>query len=312
MPKYRHDLPQLKGGLFLSDGGLETTLIFHDGMDLPYFASFPLVATEKGRAQLDRYFAPYLETARQAGLGFILGTATWRANRDWGEKLGYTPSQLDTINHQAVEALVALRARHEDAGPFVIEGAIGPRGDGYRAELRMTPAEAQAYHGPQVRSFAQSDADMVAAFTLNYVDEAIGIVRAAKAADMPVAISFTVETDGRLPSGETLREAVERVDRETHAYPVYFMINCAHPQHFDSALKEGAWLDRIRGIRANASTKSHAELDASTEIDIGDIDDLARRHGELRNTLRRLAVIGGCCGTDHRHIAAIAHVCLEA
>jgi S-methylmethionine-dependent homocysteine/selenocysteine methylase len=170
----------------------------------------------------------------------------------------------------------------------------------------MSVAEATAYHGPQIRTFAATDADMVAAFTMNYPEEAIGIASAAKASGMPVAIAFTVETDGRLPSGDSLADAIARTDDATDAHPAYYMINCAHPSHFRAVLDEGgAWRDRIRGIRANASKRSHAELDAATEIDIGDIAELARDYGELQAMLPRLAVVGGCCGTDHRHVEAI-------
>jgi homocysteine S-methyltransferase len=148
---------------------------------------------------------------------------------------------------------------------------------------------------------------MVSAITMNYPEEAIGIALAAKDAGMPVVISFTVETDGKLASGATIGEAITAVDLATGATPIYFMINCAHPTHFDNVLPEDeAWLGRIRGVRANASHKSHAELDEATELDDGDPDDLGRRYRALRRSLPRMNVLGGCCGTDHRHIAAIA------
>lgn len=176
----------------------------------------------------------------------------------------------------------------------------------------MSPEEAQLYHSMQMREFAGSDADMVTAVTLNYIDEALGIVRAAQEFKMPLAVSFTVETDGRLPSGECLREAIETVDRLSANYPLYHMINCAHPEHFDQVLTQGAWLKRIRGIRANSSNKSHAELDAATEIDVGDPQNLGQRYSKLRARLPNLVVLGGCCGTDHRHLAAITDACLAA
>ncbi len=313
MSKYRKALPQLKGGVFLTDGGLETTLVFHEGMELPCFASFPLVTTEAGREKLKSYFMPYLELARRKGVGFILDTPTWRASSDWGEKLGFSRDGLAAANQLSVEFLVDLRDAY--AGkiePIVINGAIGPRGDGYRVDDRMTAAGARRYHAQQMAEFAKSEADMVTAFTLNYVDEAVGIVQAAQDCTMPVVISFTVETDGKLPSGESLRTAIETVDRVTGGYPLYFMINCAHPEHFDNVLEDGAWLGRIRGIRANSSTKSHAELDTATEIDIGDPLNLGARYGALRSKLRNLQVLGGCCGTDHRHLSAISDVCLAA
>jgi S-methylmethionine-dependent homocysteine/selenocysteine methylase len=307
MSKYRNALPQLSGGSFITDGGLETTLIYHEGLDLPHFAAFVLLDRPEHEAILERYFARYAETGRANGTGVVLESATWRANPDWGTKLGYDADALAGVQRKAIEQLVRIRERFETPRtPIVVSGNLGPRGDGYRPDARMSVAEAVAYHAPQIRTFAATEADMVAAFTMNYPEEAIGIASAAKATGMPVAISFTVETDGRLPSGETLRDAIARTDDETDAHPAYYMINCAHPTHFRAVLDEGgAWRDRIRGIRANASKRSHAELDAATELDIGDIDELARDYRALQVALPGLAVVGGCCGTDHRHVEAI-------
>lgn len=310
MAKYRHDLPQLKGGDFLTDGGMETTLIFHRGMDLPHFAAFPLLDTDEGRAEIIRYLEPYIDIARKRGVGFILDTVTWRANPDWGPKLGYDQAALVDLNIRSIEFLEDLRNRWETPDmPIVLEGAIGPRGDGYKAGT-MEPAEAEDYHALQIGAFARSAADQVAAFTLNTTAEAIGIARAAKAQDLPCVISFTVETDGRLANGTTLRDAIETTDHATSGSPIYYMVNCAHPTHFEQALtKDEAWVKRIVGIRANASTKSHQELDESTELDIGDPQDLGRRYQTLRKTYPTMRVLGGCCGTDHRHVAAICEAC---
>ncbi|HXV30358.1 MAG TPA: homocysteine S-methyltransferase family protein [Sinorhizobium sp.] len=311
MAKYRHDLPLLRGGIFISDGGMETSLIFHEGADLPHFASFVLLSSAEGRRQLLRYYTRYLEIARRHGTGFVLDTATWRANADWGEKLGYDAEALDQVNRDAVYLLTDLRAEYErPQAPIVLSGAIGPRGDGYKAG-RMTAEEAEDYHTAQVQSFAASEADMVAAYTLTNTDEAIGIARAARSHGMPCAISFTVETDGNLVTGRSLREAIETVDAETNGYPHYYMVNCAHPSHFENSLDRGQpWLQRIGGIRANASSKSHAELDESETLDIGDRRDLAERYRALTGRMPQLRILGGCCGTDHRHIAAICEACL--
>jgi homocysteine S-methyltransferase len=304
---YRDRLPQLAGDVLITDGGMETTLIFHDGLGLPHFASFVLLEDEEGREKLRGYFRPYIEIARERGVGILLDTPTWRANPDWGDRLGYSAEALADVNRRGVALLEELRA--ESSALIVISGCIGPRGDGYQAEERMTADEAERYHSAQLTTFAGTAADLISALTITYADEAIGIVRAAEQAGMPVVISFTVETDGRLPSGESLREAVQAVDDATGAAAAYFMINCAHPTHFAHVLEgSGGWLDRIRGVRANASTKSHAELDGSTELDAGDPEDLARRYAELRTQLPHLNVVGGCCGTDHRHIGEISSV----
>jgi S-methylmethionine-dependent homocysteine/selenocysteine methylase len=192
-----------------------------------------------------------------------------------------------------------------------VSGCIGPRGDGYNPDSFMSADEAERYHALQATTFRDAGADMVSAITMTYPNEAIGLTRAARAAEMPVAIAFTVETDGRLPNGQPLGEAIDEVDAATASAPVYYMINCAHPTHFAGALRPAApWLARIRGVRANASTKSHAELDQATELDIGDPAELAEQYRDLRRTLAQLTVLGGCCGTDQRHLEAIARTCL--
>jgi homocysteine S-methyltransferase len=307
MSKYRRRLPQLGNEPFLTDGGLETTLVFHEGVSLPYFAAFDLLKTDEGIGVLRRYFQRYAEIARSQEIGLVLETPTWRANPDWGAKLGYDALALADANRRSVGLLLEIRQAFECRGtPIVISGNLGPRGDGYVPGTRMSAAEAQAYHAPQVETFAASDAAMVAAFTMNYQEEAIGITLAARAARMPVAISFTTEIDGRLPSGGLLAEAIERTDEASGGYPVYYMINCAHPTHLDVAVAgEGEWRDRIRGLRANASRRSHAELDESTDLDMGNPEELGEQYRELRGALRRLSVVGGCCGTDHRHVDAI-------
>jgi len=300
-------LPHLDGRAILSDGGLETTLVFHQGVDLPAFAAFILLDSADGRRRLRQYFSRYFEVAARTGRGLLLEAPTWRANPDWGVQLGYDADGLDRINR---EAIAFMRQLADEApsldGPVVISGCVGPRGDGYVANTVMDTAEAASYHAPQIASFAAAGADMVSAYTINDADEAIGIVRAARAADIPVVISFTVETDGRLPSGEALRDAIQRVDETTAGGPAYYMINCAHPTHFAQVLTNNApWQHRLRGLRANASCKSHAELDATTELDEGDPEALALAYRTLRARLPALAVIGGCCGTDHRHVEAI-------
>jgi homocysteine S-methyltransferase len=313
-PAHRHALPQLSGEPMLTDGGIETTLIFHDGFDLPLFAAFTLLESGPGRAALRRYFDSYVEVARTHGTGLVLESPTWRANPDWAAQLGYDAGRLDLANRQAIELLVAVRDGHAGTvSPIVISGCVGPQGDGYNPAGLLSAAEAQAYHAAQIRTFARTEADLVTAITMTYAEEAIGIVRAARDAGMPVAISFTLETDGRLPSGEALAVAIGRVDGETGGGPDYYMLNCAHPTHFEHVLEAGApSLERIRGLRANASTKSHAELDEATELDEGDPHELAAAHDRLRGRLPNLTVLGGCCGTDERHIDAIATTWLGA
>ncbi len=300
--------------LFIGDGGMETTMIFAAGFDLPEFAAFPLLESEAGIAALRRYYGSYLEIAHRFGLGFTLDTPTWRASRDWGERLGYSPQKLADLNRRAVALAEEIRAAEErPETPIAICGTLGPRGDAYEAEAEMTPDEAEEYHREQISSFAATAADMVGAYTLPYAAEAIGMVRAAVACDVAVAISFTVETDGRLPSGQPLGEAIEAVDAATESAAAYFMVNCAHPLHFGPPLRAGgAWLARLAGARANASRKSHAELDEAADLDSGDPEEIGRLYGELRSHWPSARVLGGCCGTDSRHIASICENWLAA
>lgn len=306
-------LPPLEGGTFITDGGMETTLIFQQGLELPEFASFVLLDDPDGVEALRAYFRPYIALARERGVGILLDTPTWRANADYGERLGYTPERLADVNRRAVDLLEELRAEADGRPPLVISGCIGPRGDGYAVGEELSPEEAEAYHRPQIATFAGTTADLVSALTLTYADEAIGVVRAARAVGLPVVISFTVETDGRLPSGQPLGEAIAAVDKATDGAPAYFMVNCAHPAHFEHVLDPGRpWAARIRGVRANASTKSHAELDESEELDAGDPRDLGERYRSLKERLPNLTVVGGCCGTDHSHVRQICDSMLSA
>jgi S-methylmethionine-dependent homocysteine/selenocysteine methylase len=299
-------LPQLTADRpFLSDGGLETAVIFQHGVDLPDFAAFPLLDHDEGRATLAAYYTPFLDLAERLGTGFVLDTPTWRASLDWGARLGYDAIRLAGVNHRAVEFVAALAADRPGL-TAVVNGAVGPRGDGYVVATTMSATQAAAYHGLQARAFAEAGAHMMSAITMTYVEEAIGVVRAARAVGLPVAVSFTVETDGRLPSGQAIGDAISQVDDTTNGAAAYFMVNCAHPTHFLSELDGDAdWLVRVRGIRANASRLSHAELDEATELDRGDVRELAELYGALATSLD-LRVVGGCCGTDHEHVATIA------
>jgi S-methylmethionine-dependent homocysteine/selenocysteine methylase len=309
-PSYRQALPQLDGGLFLTDGGIETSLIFNDGLVLPDFAAFDLLRRPGGEAALRKYFRAYAGIAARHGTGLVLESATWRASADWGLRLGCGVPELAELNRQAVALLERIREELRQTNTAaVISGCIGPRGDGYQPERVMKVHEALRYHRAQVETLADTAADMVSAITMNYVQEAVGIAEAAKEAEMPVAISFTVETDGRLPTGQPLKEAIEQVDDATRSYPSYYMINCAHPEHFGEALR-GPWTARIRGLRANASRKSHAELNDAVELDAGDPAELGEQYAELkRGRLPKLNVVGGCCGTDYRHVERIAAAC---
>lgn len=291
----------------ITDAGLETWLVFDKGIDLPAFAAYPLVASAEGRALLREYYAHYAGIAAAAGVGVQLEAPTWRANPDWAATLGHDRDELGRYLDACIDVVAATRTSWTEPQPFLVGGAVGPRGDGYRVDTAMSADEAAEYHSFQIGRMAARGADVITALTMGYVGEAAGVALAAQAAGRPSVISFTLETDGRLPSGLPLGEAIEVVDQLTGGAPAMYMINCAHPTHFDHALDPSApWTARLGGLRANASTLSHAELDEMTELDAGDPVDLAARYVALREQLPGLRLIGGCCGTDHRHVAAIA------
>jgi S-methylmethionine-dependent homocysteine/selenocysteine methylase len=299
---------------FLTDGGLETTLVFKEGVELRHFAAFELLKDPIKRRLIRNYFENYLRIAEKYRLAFVLETPTWRANPDWGYKLGYTLAELKDFNHAAVSFLreiskgpLGAKVNHE------ISGCIGPRGDGYQTSSKMTVEEARCYHDFQIRSLSQAGVDRITAMTLGYEEEAVGIIKASQGYNVPVVISFTLETDGKLPCGTTLKNAIHQVDSATNSYPKFYMVNCAHPEHFkDQFANQEDWHNRIGGIRANASTKSHAELDESTTLDRGDLYQFAIGYQYLKKQLPFLQVIGGCCGTDEEHLEKVCSSLYES
>ncbi len=312
MSKYRNALPQLNDKVFVTDGGMETVFVFQEGIDLAEFASIDLLRRTGGAEIIANYMKPYVQIATSGGFGLVMETATWRASPDWGPKIGFgSEAELETANREAARLVHLMRADNETHhSPIVVSGCIGPRGDGYDPGAIMSVGEASEYHGWQAAIFAFTEADVVSAITMTNVNEAIGVANAAKSVGMPAIISFTVETDGRLPTGQELGDAIAEVDGATGAYPAYYMINCAHPTHFADTLQAGAaWVGRLRGLRANASKCSHEELDNSEVLDEGNPVELGREIAEIRARLPQITVVGGCCGTDHRHIGQIAHAC---
>jgi S-methylmethionine-dependent homocysteine/selenocysteine methylase len=314
MSKYRKALPQLSGGLFLTDGGIETTLIFNEGLELPHFAAFHLLREKEGREALVRYYERYIAIAKADRLGFILESPTWRASSDWGDRLDYSREQIAAVNRASIDLMLDLRRKHESIStPIVVSGCVGPRGDGYDPGQIMSAREAEEYHAHQIAALTGAGADMICAITMTNVNEAVGVARAAASAGAPVAISFTLETDGRLPTGQSLADAIGEVDEATSRGPAYYMINCAHPVHFQHVLRaRSAWIERIHGIRANASRRSHQELNDAPDLDGGDPVELGGQYRDLRREHPHINVLGGCCGTDHRHVECISLACRTA
>jgi homocysteine S-methyltransferase len=304
MAKYRTDLPTLGEGIFISYTGIETDLIFKRGIDLPGFASYPLLETKEGREMLHGYYARLIDMARQKGVGVLLESLTWVANRDRGAAVGHNPESLKKFNIAAIDLIAQVREEKGDF-PTLLSAQVGPRGDGYAPTEQMTADEADTYHSEQIETISRTEADLVGAFTLCYPEEAIGIVRAGERFEIPVVIAFTVETDGRLPTGMPLREAIESVDDATDGGAAYFLINCAHPDHFIDVLEDDRWIHRLRGVVANASRCSHTELDESEELDEGDPEELGELVGAICKKFPHFTIVGGCCGTDMRHLRRI-------
>lgn len=307
MPRYRKSLPQLSSDIFLADAGLETDLIFNHGIEIREFAAHTLLPMPQGRAAMSRYFEGFLSLANQQSTGFILDTVTWKAHRHWAEKLGATDDELKAANEDSVRFIAELRDRFSgNAKPIVLNAVIGPRGDAYRPETVISMDSAEQYFAQQLGWLAATEVDMVSALTFNQAGEAAGLAKAAGKAGLPAVISFTVETNGALPNGQSLADAITEVDAATGRYPAYYMVNCAHPDHFGGALLDAPWARRIRGIRANASRRSHAELDAAPELDAGNPHELGQQYRALADRMPWLNVFGGCCGSDLRHVTEIA------
>ncbi len=308
MSRYRNAVPQLSGGFFLADGGIETDLIFNHGIEIREFAAHTLLTDSAGREAMASYFREFLALAGEQDTGFILDSQTWKAHKHWADDLGANEAELRAANEDSIDFIAGLRDEFSsNSKPIVLNGIMGPRGDGYVADLEVAAHIAEDYHAQQIAWLADTQVDMVTGTTYTQANEAIGLVRAARAAGLPVVISFTVETDGTLPTGQPLGEAIELVDEATESAAAYFVVNCAHPDHFFHLLEGNGWARRIRGIRCNASRLSHAELDMCETLDPGNPEELAGQYVELRKRMPWLNILGGCCGTDLRHIAQIAN-----
>jgi len=304
MPKYRENLPLLGRDIYACYVGMPTEIIYRDGIDLPGFASYPLLLNPDHKNLIRNYICNLVDLARDQNVGLILDSETWVANRDRGAKLGFSPDDLKKLNIEAIELIADVREEKGDL-PTVLCGQVGPRGDGYAPSDLMSTQEAEDYHSEQIEIYSKTEADLVSGFTLCYPEEASGVVRAAQRFDMPVAIAFTVETDGRLPTGVSVKEAIEQVDEESDGGAIYYLINCAHPDHFTNIFSDEPWMKRLRGVVANASRCSHAELEVSEELDEGDPDELGILVGGLRKQFPHFNILGGCCGTNLRHMKRI-------
>lgn len=294
--------------LTITDGGIETHMIFLLGRELKNFALFECLKDPDGKAKLTQMYKSYLKCAQDRCCKMQLGSPTWRASSDHMAGMGYDVTEVAEYNRRGVEFMRSFREAHSDSGVHLtISGDVGPRGDGYVPDSIMTIVEAKEFHSLNIGGLSSGGAELIQALTINYWQEAAGIVLAAKDVSLPVTISFVVETDGKLVHGMALQEAIQNVDEATNGYATHFGINCAHPTHFSSTLAD---MDtnscaRIKQIRVNASKCTHAELDEAEELDCGDVEGLAKEVAHLK-LKHGLTTVGGCCGTDNRHIEAMA------
>jgi len=313
MSRPRPQLPHQTDKIFLTDGGTETWLMYKRGFELPEFSAFHLLNDERAVGALREYYTAFANIAAQLGTPFVFDSLTYRASRDWGALLGYSTQGLSDMNHKCFDLYRECAAEAGlTAEDTVLSGCIGPKGDAYKTNHDLTAEGAETYHTEQIATFKDAGTDIVTALTLNTTDEAIGIARASAKAGLPSVIAFTVEKDRKLRSGETLKQAIEKVDAATSNAPAYYMINCSHPVDFGPALTSEPWTDRIRGLRANASSLDHGTLCQLGHLEEGNPDELARQYVDIRAVHPKMNVFGGCCGTDYVHVEKIGRALLAA
>lgn len=308
----RKTLPHETQDLFLTDGGTETWLMYKRGFELPEFSAFHLLNDPDATDAIRTYYQAFANVALELGTGFIFDSLTYRASRDWGVLLGYSVEDLKKMNQRCLSLYreIASETGLPEAN-CVYSGCIGPKGDAYKRNEGLTQDIAEEYHSEQIETFVSAGADIVTALTLNSTDEAIGIARAANSAGIPSVISFTLEKNRCLRSGETLAEAIGKVDSATGEAPASYMINCSHPVDFSPALMDEPWVKRVRGIRANASSLEKGTLCQLGHLEEGDPEELAGQYADLKSSYPHMNVFGGCCGTDEVHIRKIGKTLLS-
>ncbi|WP_135501055.1 homocysteine S-methyltransferase family protein [Roseovarius aestuariivivens] len=303
---HARDLPQSQGRLMTCGGGFETWLQYVDGFELRHFCAFELIDDPRGRACLADYHRKLVEAAVANGVGVINEGLHYRASRDWGTLIGYSREALEEINIRGIEFYKDFAREYKsEATPMLVGGVIGPRGDAYNVGRTPDEAEAEDYHAEQILTFKKAGADLVTAATFSSVAEATGLTRAAKAAGMPVVISFFVAKGGKLKGGETLEEAIAQVDAATDSAPAYYMINCTHPTEFMPGLDDGGWVRRLGGFMPNAVAMDTLDLCKLGHLEDGDPAELGGQMADLARRYPHINVWGGCCGTDGRHIGEI-------
>lgn len=304
--KQCRSLPQLNGDIYLTEGGIETYIMYKKGFELQNFSLFHLLNDDVAAAEIKEYLRKVMAVAERNDVGLIMCGPLYRASRDWGDLLGYSTEELAAVNHRCIEMFEELASESKLARDRILfSGVVGPRGDAYNLNTSITADEAEAYHSEQIATLDRAGADFITGLTLNSAEEAIGIARAAKAVGIPVVISFTLDKQGELRPGQTLRKAIAHVDDATESAPAYYMINCTHPIDFAPAFEPGDWTKRLGGIRPNASSLAKGVLCKLGHLEEGDPAELGQQMAELARRYPHLSVWGGCCGTDDAHLDEI-------
>lgn len=291
---------------FVAGWGTETWLQYVDGFELRHFCAFELLDDPKGYDCIADYTDKVAAAAASNGFGAIIDGIHYRASPDWGDLIGYSRDALRDVNRRGIELYREIAGRYEtDETPMLVGAAIGPRGDAYETGHKMDMAEAEDYHAQQIDMLKDAGADLVTAATFSSPTEAAGLVRAAAAAGVPVAVSF-IAKGGKLSGGETLSEAIGMVDDATDGAALHFTINCTHPTEFEAGLSDGAWTRRLGGFLPNAVAMELLSLCRLGHLEDGDPVELGGQMADLARRFPHARIWGGCCGTDARHIAEIA------
>ena len=300
--------PLLPGLRYLAEGGQETELMYGHGFDLPEFALFPLLDNPAAAAKLTAMYRAVLDVAVRHRLGVLLGGLDYRASPDWAERLGFDAAQLAEYQIRSIDFLRQVSQPYRKRLPHIlVAGCVGPQGDAYHRNEAVTETSAQAYHSTQMANLAAADVDVVEAMTFTSAEEAIGVIRAARAHDLPIVVSFMIDSAGAADGSWSFRKMIETVDSATDGYALFYGINCSHPVEFEPQLAEpGEWLDRIGLLRPNASAKDKTELCQIGHLERGDPADLALRMERLAERMPDVRIWGGCCGTWDEHLERIA------
>jgi S-methylmethionine-dependent homocysteine/selenocysteine methylase len=305
--------PRKPGLLYLTEGGVETEIMYKWGHKLPHFAMFTLLDKPEAMADMKSMFARALEVAATQKTGLVLSSLDYRASPDWAALLGISADGLRDVHFRTVAFMKEVAAPFVEKIPdLVFSGVIGPRGDAYGKGGGITEEEAEDYHTPQLKNLRDAGADMACALTFNNIPEAVGVARAAKAVGIPLGLYFTLNSKGTLGSGPTLKEAVESVEEITQGAPSYYGLNCSHPLEFMESLEDGDWLKRVRSIRPNAVRMEKVALCKLGHLEDGDPEELGQQMGDIRQKFPQMDILGGCCGTDERHLGEIAKNALAA